>query len=210
MVPAPAMAASLWSGTTVKNSSLFVDTPAPQLGINDIVVILIDENTQATTDADTEAELEDSIDSQISRWFSVENGQDLWKYLFFQSPDVTTHPNARSNLNNLPHLAGDVSNEFEGEGETTRNSKATATIAARVIAVEPNGNLVIEGKRHVRINQETTILTVTGIANPKDISSENYIRSSQIAELFFSVDGQGILADLNKRGILSKILAWIR
>ena len=205
-----ARSASLWHGTTIQESSLFVDEPAPQLAVNDIVVILIEESTDSKTSADTEAEIEDEIDGKISNWFSIEGWDDLWKILKFESPDITAHPNARANLNNLPRWGMDVDNEFEGEGETLRKNSVVSTIAARVIAIQPNGNVVLEGKRHIKVNEETTILKVTGIARAEDITPDKTIRSSFILDLNFAVDGRGVLTSANKRGIVSQIMGWMR
>jgi flagellar L-ring protein precursor FlgH len=200
-------ATSLWSGETIQSSSLFVDAPPPVLRENDIVVILIEEETSALADADTEAEIDDSVSGEISNWFSIQNAKDLFKLLTFASPDIKTEQN---DSDNLPKWGFEISNEFEGEAETTRNNTVSASIAARVMAVKPNGNIVLEGKRHIKVNAETTILTVTGIARQQDVTEENTIPSYLISELHVSVDGKGIASNANRRGIVSHIMNLIR
>ena len=198
---------SLWNGITPQESSFFVDTPAPQLAINDIVTILIEESTTATTVSDTEAELEDTLTGQIIRWFSVEGWDELYKIFLFDSPDIQAH---RNNINNLPQWGMDIDNEFDGEGETIRTNNIIATVAARVVAIEPNGNVVLEGKRQITVNKEKTFLTITGVVSEQDVNSNNTVRSSLMADLQFSVDGKGILADINERGPLSKFMSFMR
>jgi len=200
-------AASLWSGETIQSSSLFVDAPVPMLKENDIVVILIEEQTSALADADTEAEIDDSVSGEISNWFSIENAGDLLKYLTFNSGDIKTTQNDQDNL---PKWGFEISNEFEGESETTRNNTVSASIASRVVTIKPNGNVVLEGKRHIKVNAETTILTVTGIARQEDVSEENTIPSYLISELNVSIDGKGIAANANRRGILSHLMNLLR
>ena len=60
-------------------------------------------------------------------------------------------------------LGGKMENKFDGKGETTRTGKLVATVSAVVIDVLPNGNLVIRGKRSVKVNNEEEIIVLTGI-----------------------------------------------
>jgi flagellar L-ring protein precursor FlgH len=202
-----AHATSLWSGVTAQGSSLFVDRPTPQLKENDIVVIIVEEETSALSDADSDAKVDDSIDGSISNWFSIENAADLLNLLMLKSPDVKTKQNETANL---PKWGVEIKNEFKGEAETTRNNTVSAMIAAKVIAVRPNGNVVLEGKRQIKINAETTILTVTGIARQEDVSDDNTVYSKLMTDLTVAIDGRGIVANANRRGIISHILNLIR
>jgi flagellar L-ring protein FlgH len=202
-----AQATSLWSGETVSASSFFADLPTPELRENDIVLILVDEQTAAQTDADTEAEVSDTVSAEVDNWFSVENLSSLWKFLTFTSVDLKTKQN---DTTNLPKWGFSLSNEFEGEADTSRNNKVATSIAARVIAVKPNGNVVLEGRRNITVNAETTILTITGIARQEDVSADNTIRSALISELQVAIDGRGVAANANRRGVLSHIFNLLR
>ena len=207
LVAFEANADSLWTGITVQKSSLFVDQAGPNLSINDIVVVLIDEATSAKSDADTSADVEDSVSGSISNWFSLENVKDVMNLLLLNNSNIKTRQN---NEDNLPAWGLEINNEFSGEGETTRNNSVVATISTRVVAIEPNGNVVLEGKKHISVNEETTILTVTGIARAEDISSDNTVLSSVIADLNFAVDGKGIIEKVNQRGFLSWFMGLLR
>lgn len=207
MSASSASATSLWSGETIKESSFFADQPTPQLQENDIVVILVDEKTAAQSDADTEAEIEDTVSAEVDNWFSVENLSSLWKFLTFTSVDLKTK---QHDTTNLPKWGFSLSNEFEGEAETSRNNKVATSIAARVIAVKPNGNVVLEGRRHIKVNAEATLLTITGIARQQDVSADNTIHSALISELQVAIDGRGVVANANRRGIISHLFNLLR
>ncbi|WP_375195241.1 flagellar basal body L-ring protein FlgH [Sphingobium sp.] len=82
-----------------------------------------------------------------------------------------------------------------GAGKTSRNEQINMTMAASVVGVLPNGNLLIRGRQEVRVNYELRELVVTGTIRPEDISRDNSIRHSQIADARISYGGRGQLTD---------------
>src|SRR5690606_17676746 len=73
--------------------------------------------------------------------------------------------------------------KFKGDGKFDRSDEVTARITAEVIEVLPNGNLVLEARSMVTTNLEATIIRLTGICRPDDISAANTILSSQVHDL---------------------------
>jgi len=198
---------SLWQTQAIGGGSMFVDKPAPTLKENDLIFVVIDEETNAQTDADTEASVDDSVEGSISSWFSVEEWTGLFDFLTGNNSSVHTSQNTAADL---PSWGMEVGNDFKGEGETVRNNSVTARIAARVITVKPNGTFLLEGQRHVQVNGETTILTIRGTARNEDVSNDNVILSSQLADLSLVVDGKGIIKNVNRQGIASWLMNFLR
>jgi len=99
----------------------------------------------------------------------------------------------------------EVKNNWKGTGTTTRSGKLDGTVTTTVMEILPNGNLVLEGTRSVRVNRETQLLRVKGIARPQDISSGNEIKSSLLANADIKYDGKGSVGTTQKPGLMTKI-----
>lgn len=85
-----------------------------------------------------------------------------------------------------------------GRGKTSRSETIKMTMAAIVTDVLPNGNLMIKGRQEMRVNFELRELIVTGIVRPEDISRDNSVAHSQIAEARISYGGRGQLTDVQQ------------
>jgi len=84
-----------------------------------------------------------------------------------------------------------------------------ATISARVMEVLDNGNLSIEGRRQLTVNEEDQFIIITGIIRPEDITADNVIESQFIADARIVYTGKGVINDKMRPGWLTRILDWV-
>lgn len=103
---------------------------------------------------------------------------------------------------------GEVSSarEFKAGGQYDKDGKFEARVTAVVVDVQPNGNLVVEGARSVRLDDETKTIKISGIVRPFDVTPSNTVLSEDLAEASVSYEGDGPLTRNGKRGVLGSVV----
>lgn len=197
-------ATSLWKGKGDSlNSSLFTDLKARE--VNDILTIIISESSSAVRSATTTTGRDTTVDGKITDWFGLSKITKPLKALVGKE-DIKTK---KHDTNNLPKWGIEVSHEFEGTGSTARKDTLVAKITCKVTEVLPNGNLLIEGKQVVTVNNEEQCIILTGIVRPADITPENTVYSYNVADARIIYTGKGPLGDKQKRGVFEWLLDFL-
>lgn len=182
-----ANAGSLWQGQL---SGLFGDQRAKHVG--DIVTVKIVEVSKASETATTDTKRKSQTVAGIPNIFGMENHG--------TGPFGNTANLLSSNTPN---------NDFSGSGATTRGGSLSATITARVMDVLPNGNLAIEGKREIYVNNEKKEILVQGVVRPRDIAFDNSILSTQIADAKVIYTGIGVVAEKQRPGWGQRVFDYV-
>ena len=109
-----------------------------------------------------------------------------------------------------PAAEFDFKNDYGGDGKYDRKDELTTRVTARVIDVKPNGNLVLEATKSITIDEEGYIITLVGECRGRDVTPENTVLSTQIAEPEISVRHSGALRDATRRGWLMRTFDFLR
>lgn len=94
--------------------------------------------------------------------------------------------------------------EFDGSGASNQSNSLQGDIAVTVVERYPNGNLRIRGEKWVTLNQGREFIQLSGIIRPYDISPNNSVLSTRIADAQISYSGKGPLAAANRMGIFAR------
>ncbi|CAB3678843.1 Flagellar L-ring protein [Paraburkholderia phenoliruptrix] len=100
---------------------------------------------------------------------------------------------------------GSASTEFKGQGSLTDVSGMNGTLAVTVIGTMPSGNLVVSGEKVISMSGNRDRLRLSGVVNPKDIESGNYVASSKVANARIEQAGTGMLSDATTMGWLQRM-----
>jgi flagellar L-ring protein precursor FlgH len=185
--PAPG---SIWPGENARNL-FFADRKARY--VNDIVTIIIDEQSQGGNKASTSTGRDTKTTAGISGLLGLDN-QII---------------NNNGNLGGKIELGGSSTNSLKGTGDTTRGGNLAARLTARVTRVLENGNLMIEGRRQLTVNAEDQFIIMGGIIRPEDITAENLIYSQYIADARIVYTGNGVIDDKMRPGWLTRVTDWV-
>lgn len=160
----------------------------------DIVTIVVDEKIDGSFSSSTTATKKDSTTVGRSE---VPILGDVLKWLKIPSLGV------------LGNKSSSADSTVAGNGTSTNANKLTGTIALTVVDVMPNGNLLVEGTKDLYLNKEKVTFTVTGMIRRDDVRPDNTVLSQNVANAEIRATGRGLIADRQRRGVLTRILDWL-
>lgn len=188
LAPAQATAQSLWSSESLADGTLYTDQVARRKG--DLLTILVKETTAISEKAKTETKRKNDMSAQVN--------------MLPATPQVAPTSGA-STVGTLPGMGASSDKNFKGEGTFESTGDVRATITGRVLDVLENGNLVIEGRRQVKIQNDTKTILITGIIRTADLKADNTVLSEKMHNFQVSIEGEGPLARAQSEGILGQI-----
>jgi flagellar L-ring protein FlgH len=160
--PARSESASLWA---TSSDSLLSMRRAKDIG--DLLTVLVEMNDQA------------SLQSSLSRKRDSEEKMNVDSFLGLPDWAGGVLPNGTSLS---PAYDFNRNSDLNGSGAVNRAEKVTFTLAARVVGVEPNGNLIIRGYQQTQVSNEVRYLTVSGVIRAQDITRTNTVSYEKIAD----------------------------
>lgn len=147
--------------------------------IGDVLTVLIVENSSATATAGTGTDRSNDLGLR----FSIPNRQ--------ESSSVG------------------LGETFDGQGRIARSGKLLAQISVTVKEIDTNGDLLISGDQLIEINEEKQSINLQGKVRPIDIDEGNTLLSTRIANAKIKYIGDGVLAESQHKGWLSKIITFL-
>jgi flagellar L-ring protein precursor FlgH len=148
--------------------------------VGDALTVLVVENSSAASSADTTTEKRGGVGIALS----------------------THNSDKRANV--------ELTEDFAGKGKIQRSGRLLATLTVNVVALAPNGDLIIAGSQLIEVNEEKQHIQLEGRVRPTDVTDANTVLSSRIADARISYVGDGLLGEKQRPGILTRFLSWLR
>lgn len=178
-------------GLTLENSSFIYRKLPPEqqmreLKVHDIITVLVDYRTSMLTEGDAENRKTNNLNAILSNWVK------------FDGKNLTPDPQPNGNL----AVTGNLQSQFRVESDMELRDQLTFRIAAEIVDIRPNGNLVLEAHRTVENNDEKWQQSLTGVVRRTAIGPDRVVRSDEIADLRIEKREVGFIRDSYKRGWL--------
>jgi flagellar L-ring protein precursor FlgH len=98
---------------------------------------------------------------------------------------------------------------FNGSGNAAQNSTLSGALAVTIAEVRSNGTALVVGEKQMSLSQGEEWVQFAGIIRLIDVSSDNRISSSQVADARIIYSGQGAVQKASRPGWLSRFFGMI-
>lgn len=161
------------------NVSLYADKKARNVG--DILTIVISETTTQTARKSRENSKEGSL--------SVGAGTGIFDF--------------------IKAFSANGSDSFKADGSATDTSRYSGQITVTVIEVLPNDNMIVEGTQSIWQNRDEHKITLRGTIRRDDVTVNNTVPSSKVADASIRFDGKGPLNAKQRQGIITQLFNFL-
>lgn len=193
LITAPPMETLPATTATLANSSFIYSTLPPEaqtrpLAVHDIITVLVDHRSTLLGEGSGESRKTGNFKSTLTDW------------LKFNGKSISPAPQRLGD----PSVGGTLNSQYRAESDVESKESLAFTIAAEIIDIRPNGDLVIEANKRIKVNEEVWKIYLTGTVSRQFIGLDRTVRDSAIAGLRIEKSEQGAVRDGYARGWLSK------
>jgi flagellar L-ring protein FlgH len=150
-----------------QDSWIYIDEPDPrEVRQHDLITIIVDEKSEVISN------------SRFNRMRQATLKAELKEFV-----RIGKTGNLRPAAEDQPTIDGNLNGRFNGTGQQTDQEGIRYRIAARVVDVLPNGNVVLEARKTIQTNRDVWSYTLTGELRSVDIQANNTALSENIYDL---------------------------
>jgi len=168
--------------------------PPRTFKVGDLLTVIVRESRRFKADAELDTKKEFDIKSELDAFFKLTNG------------GLGTTGFQRGK----PNVDFRFDSELKGEGDARREDTLTTRLTGTIIDVKPNGLLVLEAKASVRHDDEISTITFTGTCRKQDVTADNTILSTQVADKSVAVVNEGAVRSASRRGWIPRLIDLVR
>ena len=166
----------------------YIDAPPPRtILLHDIVTILVDEKSEMLISSRYNRQRNLTFQAQLKQFLRIDDNLNL----------ETAAPSS-------PQINGQLRSRMQSSGDSTEMERADREgiryrIAATVVGVLPNGNVVLEARKQIRSTDGLWEYTLTGTIASRDVKSDYTAVSENISNLQIEKRQKGKTADATQR-----------
>ena len=98
---------------------------------------------------------------------------------------------------------------FNGTGNAIQTSSLDATVAVTIAEVRANGTALVRGEKRMLLSQGQEWIQFAGIVRLSDISADNQIASTRVADAKIEYAGKGSIQRAGREGWLSRFFSRV-
>jgi len=160
-----------------------------ELQVNDIVTVIVDFKSKFLSEGDAESRKTASLTAILADWIKLDSG--------------SLKPATQADGD--PTVSGTLNSQFRAQSDVELNDSLTFKIAAEIVDIRPNGNLVIEAHQTIRNNEERWRISLTGVVRREAIQADRTVSSDSVYDLDIDKEELGQVRDGYARGWLGRI-----
>ena len=101
------------------------------------------------------------------------------------------------------------SQSFTGEGSAAQSNQLSGQLSVTIVEVYPNGTMLVRGEKLLTLNRGDEHVQFSGIVRAADISPDNRVTSSRVANAKIFYTGKGEIARASRQGWLQRFFSLI-
>jgi flagellar L-ring protein precursor FlgH len=152
--------------------------------LHDIVTILVDEKTVVVSEGQMDRKKKAYGDLILKNW------------ILFKGLSVVPDPQSAGD----PHIRGEVDNKMRSQANLETRDSMKLRIACNIVDIRPNGNLIVEGRRTIKNNEDTWDYSLNGEIRAEDVLPNNTVLSENVSNLRLVKREEGHVRDGYRRG----------
>lgn len=106
-------------------------------------------------------------------------------------------------------IAASGSNAFTGKGSASQSNALSGEVTVTVAQVYPNGTMLVKGQKALTLNRGDEFIQISGIVRQADISPDNRVASTRVADAKITYTGKGEIARASRQGWLQRFFTML-
>jgi flagellar L-ring protein precursor FlgH len=152
--------------------------------LHDLVTVQVDEKSVVTSQGQMDRKKKAYGDLKLPNWILLKG--------LAAVPDPQTA--------GVPHVRGEIDNKMQSQANLQTKDWMKFLIACEVVDIRPNGNLVIEGRRTIKNNEDTWEYSLSGEIRAEDVLPNNTVLSQNVSNMRLAKREEGHVRDGYRRG----------